>query len=521
MSINLKACAWSLIFLLSCVTGFSATSSDLRLVEAVKNKDHEAVRSLLKQHVLVNARAGDGATALAWAAHWDDLDTADLLIHSGANVNAANELGVSPLSLACGNGNSSMVDKLLKAGANAKAALGSGETVLMECVRGGNLDAVKLLLAGGADVNAKPDDHGQTALMWAAAEKHPEMVRALLDHGADVHVESNGGFTPLLFAARSGDLESAKTLLASGANPNDSAADGSALLIACASGHEELSIYLLEKGAKPNVADDHGITPLHYALLRGMSAARSLHATSQDGWDYYYRPDMVDLIKALLAHGADPNAKIEEKPRLEGPFQGSESPNHMGSATPFLLAAASADIAAMRILKAAGADPNRVTSGAAEFNTQAGTTALMLAAGIGGGRRIPIRKEDAMVHFVQPFDGLQIQKQYLEAVKFLVEEMGADVNAVDQGGSTALHLAAWRGADLIIQYLVDKGAKIDAKDMYGQTALSIAEEVLPMQITDKGKAPYEIRKSSAELLLNLGAQASAFHKQGTQPDKAQ
>jgi ankyrin repeat protein len=229
-----------IVFLLSVASFAATSSSDLRLVEAEKNRDGEAVRSLLRQHVDVNTPQADGATALAWAAHWDDLETADLLIHAGANANAANDYGVTALSLACSNANAAMVEKLLKAGANPNATLSTGETALMIAAHTGNVDAVKSLLAHGADVNAKETRRGQTALMWA--EKHADVVRLLIEHGADIHVRSTGGFTPLLFAAQQGNLDSARILLAAGANVNEATPeDGSALVVASASGHEALS----------------------------------------------------------------------------------------------------------------------------------------------------------------------------------------------------------------------------------------------------------------------------------------
>jgi ankyrin repeat protein len=210
----------------------------------------------VKQHFDVNARQPDGATALHWAAHWDDLEAADLLIHAGANVNAANDLAVTPLALSCENGNTAMVDKLLQAGAYPNAAVETGETALMTASRGGSLGAVEALLTRGADVNAKEPSRGQTALMWAVAQQHPAIVRALIEHGADIHARSHvrhvyvnrggrsngeieqGGFTPLLFAARQGDINSAELLLAAGANVNETAPDGtSALVVAAHSGH--------------------------------------------------------------------------------------------------------------------------------------------------------------------------------------------------------------------------------------------------------------------------------------------
>src|SRR5262249_55351273 len=224
--------------------------------------DSTAVRTLLKSGIDVNAAQGDGATALHWSVHNDDIVTIDLLLRAGARVNVANDLGVTPLYLACTNRNAAIVEKLVKAGADSNAKLLNGETVLMNCARTGNDAAVKVLLGAGARVNIKEPEHEQTALMWAAAEKHAGVVRLLIDAEADIHARSRtypetvtsevtqragreelnytvlrGGSTPLLFAARSGDAESVRLLLAAGADGNDTLANGmSALVLAAHSG---------------------------------------------------------------------------------------------------------------------------------------------------------------------------------------------------------------------------------------------------------------------------------------------
>src|SRR5260221_7907413 len=196
------------------LVGVVAASADRRLPDASKNRDRAAIRSLLREHVDVNARHPDGATALHWAAHWDDVETAQLLIRAGAEVNAANDLGVTPLSLACTNGNAAMAAALLEAGANPNLALATGETPLMTAAYTGNAAVVRELLARRADVHAKETGQGQTALMWAVSEQHLEATSTLIAHGADIHARSKGGFTPLLFASRSGNLELGGMLLA-------------------------------------------------------------------------------------------------------------------------------------------------------------------------------------------------------------------------------------------------------------------------------------------------------------------
>src|SRR5205823_5420942 len=272
-------CLAVLVMTSSAIT--AAATADLRLIEAVKNRDVESVRALLQERparIDVNAAQGDGATALHWAAHRDDLAIADLLIRAGARANVANDLGATPLHLACTNRSAPMVERLLAAGADARAKLLNGETALMTCARTGDARAVKALLVHGADVNAKESAHDQTALMWAAAQRHPDVVQLLVETGADIRARSRtypqtvvgvqtqragreklnytvlrGGSTPLLFAARVGDKASARVLLAAGADANDALPDGtSALVLAAHSGHGDVAALLLDKGADPN-----------------------------------------------------------------------------------------------------------------------------------------------------------------------------------------------------------------------------------------------------------------------------
>ncbi len=495
-----------------CVLAILATSSlavaasDLRLIEAAKSRDKDAVLALLKQHTDVNAIQGDGTTALHWAAHWDNLEIAQLLIQAGANVNAANSNNVTPVTLACTNGSAPMVNELLKAGANSNAALLTGETPLMTCARSGSAEAVKALLDHGAQLGARETRGGQTALMWAVAEEHSDVVRVLVEHGADVNERSkgtakddcvmvnpsdpdlpardrgayapircgqhtDGGLTPLLFAARRGDLDSARILLAAGAKVNEASVDGmSPLVMASASGNEAFAIFLLDNGADPNAADANGITAMHYAMQNGMAEIRGIKSDSE--LYYLFRPNMADLVKALLRHGATPNARIGKDLYRFG--IGYKAKFGLVGATPLLLAAAVSDVGIMRTLLAAGADPL--------LATKDNTTPLMVAAGVG---RVEDRPREE-------------EQNALEAVKILAG-LGADVNATNAAGQTALHGAADMGANEIIQFLVDKGAKMDVKDKSGQTPLSIAEN-------PAGKA---VHKNTVELLRKLTGGAMA------------
>ncbi len=478
MGISIKSAGcWLTVSLLS-IASLSAAGNDLRLVDAVKNQDKTAARSLLKQRAEVNAAEADGATAVAWAAHWDDLETADLLIRAGANVNAANDYGVTPLWLACTNGSGAMVEKLLKAGANPNAALArTGATPLMRCARTGNVAAVKSIVFHEARVNTQEILRGQNALMWAVAAKHPDAVQLLIEHGADVHARSKSGFTPLLFAAQQGDIDSARILLAAGADVNESTPlDGSALVVASSSGHEAFAMFLLDKGANPNAADAYGITALHYTVQKGLAPASGVE------YNRSFRPPpptMPELAKALLAHGANPNAKILK----DFPFHSrSPLPERMSlvDATPFLLAAVSADADIMRTLAAKGADPQMAAKG--------NITPLMAAAGVVWGPDEELTEK--------------LEKNALEAVKAAVE-LGGDINATNKSGRTALHGAAYMGANSIIQYLVEKGAAVDAKDKLGQTPWSIASGLVPEDANGDGGSV--VHKPSADLLLKLGA----------------
>jgi uncharacterized protein len=483
MSIKIRKLGiWWVAPLLS-ISSFAGTGGDLRLVDAAKNRNREAVRSLLQQHVDVNTPQADGATALAWAAHWDDMETADLLIRAGANVNAANSYGVTPLSLACVNENAAMVEKLLKAGADPNG-VPAGTPVLLTAARTGNVDTVKSLLAHGADVNAKENARGQTALMWAVAEKHPEVARMLIDHGADVHAPSKTGFTPLLFAAQQGDLEATRMLLEAGANVNEAAPEeGSALIVATHSGHEALALFLLAKGADPNAADAYGITALHYSLLKGLARMSGVRPIS--GADYVYRPNMPELVKALLEHGANPNARVVKFPPMPNTRQFKAIDLTPVGTTPFLLAAASYDAGIMRLLAAHGADP--------QLTDQAKNTPLIVAAGFAEG----------ITHAVERPQ--QDDRDALEAVRVAVE-LGGDVNGTNDIGDAAIHGAAYVGANDIVQFLVEKGAKVDAENVYGQTAWTIAAEVMTAGVAkDKDLRPRNSHLSTADLLVKLGA----------------
>ena len=475
--VSCRLCAISFCVILLSLSRIAA-GADLSVIQAVRERDHALLRSLLQKRADINALQADGTSALAWAAHWDDLEAADLLIQAGANVNTANIYGVTALSLACTNGSAAMVEKLLKAGANPNAAQRSGETPLMTCARTGNLSAVQLLVSHRADVSAQESRQKQTALMWAVAQKHSQVVRALLDSGADVHARSTGGFTPLLFAARVGDLDSIRLLLQAGADVNEKTPEGlSALLVASSSGRfEALSIFLLDQGADPNVTDGNGITPLHYAAPKGISAIGSAAVLM---------PNQPQLVQALLKHGAKVNAQITKDfvPNTRPDFVARTT---LVGATPLFLAAASADAEIMHILADAGADPR--------LSNHNGMTPLMATAAYGSaveGGKAP------------------------EAAKLLAE-LGGNVNAADKDGQTALHYAASAGADPIVQILAEKGADLNAQDKAGETPLRIAQGGDPEDKRSRAHA----HPSTANLLLHLAAIPAAARQPSTATPKS-
>ena len=456
-------------------------AENVMLIEAVKNRDIYDVRTLLKKRVDVNESEMDGSTALQWAAHWDELEIAKLLIKSGADTNLANDYGVTPTYLACTNKSAAMVELLLEAGADASAALWTGESVLMNCARRGAEDAVIALLDSGAELDAHESRNGQTALMWAAAVGHSNIVGTFINHGADIKMTTKDGFTLLMFAARSGDLETARILLDAGADPNYATdKHGNSLVIASAGGHEELSLFLMERGADINSMDEYGITPLHYSIRRGMSVLNGIR------YDLAYRirpQNMHNLTRALLQAGADPNAKIAKNNML-GPDAG---PFKMIDATPFMLAAFSVDVSLMRLLADYEADPG--------LNTADGVTPLMAAARVACIGPCAYKNKNIA-------DKESLYKSYQAAKAAL--ELGVDINATNKDGQTAMHLAAFTGGDATIQLLADKGASVTVPDTFGETPWSMASGLSPVL---RRRGLYGRHDSTVELLEKLGATA--------------
>ena len=508
---NRVAGLW-LISVLSAAGAATAAEPDVRVVKAAAEQDRAAVRALLQQGAAVNAARADGATALLWAAHWNDVEMVDLLLRAGANVNAADDYGVTPLARAAENASAAMVERLLKAGAQPNAAQTSGLTPLMIAARTGSVNVVKGLLAHGAHVNAATTETKATALMWAVAEPHPAIVQVLIEGQADVHASTMKGFTPLLYAARNGDIEMAKVLLAAGVSVNETGSDGThALPYSMVAGHADFAMFLIEQGADPNGA---------------MNGVRALHAAAGtvDVWlgDWYRRHGFSDsyggggdgrmrgldssrrlpIVTALLTRGADPNSRITTSAMFMSyvgyPKKGAFEPFATGTgdlrgATPLWVAAQEASQRQaggaasvtnspeiIRTLLAAGAD-QRLT-------TDDGTTPLMVAAGLGR----------ASAHTEPRPRGPHLPSAE-QAVRMLIEA-GADVNAVNEADFTALHGAALRGLNEVIRVLVDHGTNINARDFKGRTAYRMAEG-------SKQSFVFYAWPETAELLKTLGADA--------------
>lgn len=402
---------------------------------------------------------GDGMTALHWAAQKNDIETAKQLLKAGADAKATNRYGITPLWLACQNANSALVEMLLEAGADPNTHQRGGDTVLMTAARSGNAETVKALLKRGAEVNAK-EKRGQTAIMWAAAEGHAPVIDLLIESGADFRTPLDGGFTPLFFAIREGRAEAVKALLKAGADVNEAMqpkrragrgpqAGMTPLLMAVENGHFELAIDLVKAGADPN--DQRG----GYAALHSISWVRKPdHGEGEDGQPPPAgsgRLNSLQFVRELAGLGADINARIAKASGGLGVL------NRTG-ATPFLLAAKTADLALLKILYELGADPT--------IATYDGVTPLIAAAGLGT---------------LAAGEVAGTEDEVVEVLEWLVK-IGADVNAVDNNGDTAMHAAAYKNLPKAVEFLAANGAKIEVwnqKDKHGWTPLLIAEGFRP------------------------------------------
>jgi uncharacterized protein len=479
---------WLAVLALPATVSAGAGAGNPELLDAVKQGNRTTVRALLKQRADVKTAEADGTTALHWAVQADDLEMTQLLLRAGANANAANRFGVTPLSLAATNGNAAVIEALLKAGASAKSAQPQGETALMTAARTGRAEAIKLLLVNGAEVNAKESGLGETALMWAANENNADAVALLVEAGAEVNARSaaspvprlqyprigmipadlpRGGWTALMYAARQGSIEAASKLADAGADLNlKDPAGSTALILAIINQQYDLAKMLLDKGADPNAADTTGMSPLYAAVdmhTVGWTQGRPLPKSTSE-------LDSVDIAKALLAKGANPNSRLIS-PLLQRVHSRGDGSLGAGS-TPFMRAAKWGDMAMMRLLLDNGADPT--------LRQKNHTTALMIAAGVG--KRVGGDDEE---------DPRQrgTEQDAIAAIKLCIER-GVDVNAFNDGGETALHAAA---GEALIRFLVENGAKTDAENRLKQTPLDVLKK-------NKGE-----NSAAAQLLAKLSS----------------
>lgn len=471
------------VFTLTASGGAATAAEQTPLIDAVRNGNTATVKTLLAGAADVNQTVADGSTALHWAVHHDDVALVSTLLTAGAQPTATNRYGVQPIVLAAENGSAQILKTLLEAGADSTHATPDGETLLMTAARNGDGDAVRVLLAAGADPNARDPFRGQTALMWAAARNNAAAVYALAERGADIHARTARkeetrsrlfwaaeptGFTALMFAARGGHLDALTVLLDAGADVNETLSDGQTpLIVAVANANWRVADYLLDRGADSNQATA-GWNALHQLVRsRRMNCCMGFPGPIPIG-----NVDSTVLLRKMISLGGDVNARM----RINGMQDGQRNRLNRLGATPFFLASKSNDTEAMEVLLHAGADPLVPNAD--------GTTALMVAAGVA----VFNPGEDGGTEPAQ-------EAEMLRAVTMLMK-LGHEVNAVNYRGETPLQGAAFRGANTVVQYLVDQGADLDARNDLGYSALGIAAG---FTYTDT----YKQQAQTAELLRRL------------------
>ena len=521
----------SLAAFLVFLGGTAAAADDPRIVDAMARQNRDAVRALAKQGADVNSRAADGTTALHWAAHWDDLDTAAFLLKAGAKIDAIDDHGVTALSLAAENASVRMVEALLKAGANPNVAQESGMTPLLDAINVGKPDLITLLIAHGANVNAATTKTKLTPLMWAIGDGHPEIATTLLEAGANVQAVTTDGFSALTFAARVGNVEIAKLLLARGLPVNETGSDRvHALPYAALSGQDAFALFLLEQGADPN-ATLSGVTALHAAsggaaqFVADWQRARSggvglgsalsvFNAGGGGGRGAGGGAARLPLIRALLDKGARVNEPVTTSAMAQSyigrPTKGAFESFSCGTgdfrgATPLWLAAFAANGGGGTLDFSGGDNSAAAAAGPPQWGTPAtavietllaagadltqtsddGTTPLMVAAGLGRCTFNPNIHRGG-------------RSPSAEAAVTVLLDSGADINAVNEADFAALHGAAYRGLNEVIKILVDRGANINARDYRGRTAFRIAEG-------SKQSFQFQAYSDTAAFIKSLGA----------------
>ncbi|HTL03066.1 MAG TPA: ankyrin repeat domain-containing protein [Vicinamibacterales bacterium] len=413
---------------------------DLRLLDAVKRRDQKAFTTLLRAKADVNAAQPDGATALAWAVYLGQNSMAEALLNAGAKANTTDEYGETPVTLAAANGDAQLVERLIAAGGSARAARWNGESAVMIAAGAGSLASVKQLVLHGADINVADPVKNQTPLMWAAAEAHSDVVAGLVEMGADVNATSKGGFTPLLFSITKNDQASIKTLLKAGAKPNVTLASGSTpLMVAMQYHYTDAALLLIEAGADFNVKDRAGNTLLHLAAQQGD----------------------LKLVNELLARKVDPNVRTPKSAapaNARGGGGGFGRGGGAGDQTPLLVAAKADHMDVMKALIAAGADPT--------VKAQDGSTLLLAAA---SGARLPTVKYvfeeldknmdvattsgNTPMHLAVVLAG-RTEPECLEVVKYLADH-GAKLDEKNAAGRTPISSADNIPFDTLVKYLAE------------------------------------------------------------------
>jgi ankyrin repeat protein len=539
------------LVVVAAFSGVVGAQSRSPIADAAQAKDTAGIRKLIKEGGDVNGAQGDGMTALHHAALNGDAELAQMLLYAGANTGAKTRIGgYTPLHLAAQMGHANVIAPLVTSGAQVSALTATGATALMHAAHSGNVDAVRILIENGAEPNVKETANGQTALMFAAASDRVDVVKLLIARGADLHATSrvedfakltmeldtdqngvprpqqptnpndvpgvtrpfnyneligkHGGLAPLHFAARQGAMATAEALIKAGANINQRGAGDKTtpVLVAAINGHFDLVSMLLDNGANPNLASEGGVTPL-YAVVNVQWQPRSFYP--QPRAYLQQKIGYLELMKKLLDKGADPNARTNRNTWFTQ-YNFDLLRTDDSGATPFWRAAYASDIAAMKMLIEHGADPQIPTMRVAQRgNFQGGTRGGSDADPMArpplptGGPGTPPLVAAAGAGYSEGFAGNAHRfapTGMMAAVKYLVEEVGADVNAEDEDGNTAVHNAASRGDNEMILYLVSKGADVKKVNRRGQTTVDMANG--PVQRTQ----PYP---ETIKLLMGMGA----------------